>query len=83
MLDDHRRDEDRQSGEKTPDADPCLRVVDDFGHPVPVSAREVEVIETYLASLLDEVLGGKSAAGRTSSRHKKLASASDKQRLTR
>jgi hypothetical protein len=32
-------------------------VVDDFPTAIPVTARELEVIETYLAALLDDALG--------------------------
>jgi hypothetical protein len=30
---------------------------DDFPHCIPVSQRELEVIETYLGDLLDDMLG--------------------------
>jgi hypothetical protein len=32
-------------------------VVDDFPQPIPVSSRELDVIETYLGALLDDALG--------------------------
>lgn len=35
-----------------------VHVCDDFGETVPVSIRELEVIETYLAALLDALLKG-------------------------
>jgi hypothetical protein len=35
--------------------DPIVR--DNLGEPIPVAAAEVDVIETYLAPLLDELLG--------------------------
>jgi hypothetical protein len=35
--------------------DPVVR--DDLGEPIPVTAAEVDVIETYLGPLLDELLG--------------------------
>jgi hypothetical protein len=34
------------------------RVVDDFPEAIPVTARELEVIETYLGAALDQYLGG-------------------------
>jgi hypothetical protein len=34
-----------------------LDVVDDFPQPIPVSSREIDVIETYLGTLLDDALG--------------------------
>ena len=37
-----------------------LRVIDDWPRPTPVASREIVVIETYLAGMLDELLGGKS-----------------------
>jgi hypothetical protein len=35
-----------------------MLVVDDFGEVVPISRRELEVIETYLGALLDTILRG-------------------------
>jgi hypothetical protein len=32
-------------------------VRDNLGEPIPVTVAEVDVIETYLGSLLDELLG--------------------------
>jgi hypothetical protein len=40
--------------ETSPDGD--LTVVDDLGHPVPVCAAELNVMETYLSGVLDELL---------------------------
>lgn len=37
--------------------DPVVR--DDLGEPIPVTAAEVDVIETYLGPLLDELLGSR------------------------
>jgi hypothetical protein len=37
--------------------DPVVR--DNLGEPIPVTAAEVDVIETYLGSLLDELLGSR------------------------
>jgi hypothetical protein len=34
-------------------------VRDDLGEPIPVTAAEVDVIETYLGPLLDELLGSR------------------------
>jgi hypothetical protein len=34
-----------------------LAILDDLPRPVPVSQRELDVIETYLGDLLDEALG--------------------------
>ena len=36
---------------------PAPRVIDDFPQTVPVDARELEVIETYLGALLNELMG--------------------------
>ena len=33
-------------------------IIDDFPHAIPISRRELEVIETYLGDLLVEALGG-------------------------
>jgi hypothetical protein len=35
-----------------------LVVVDDFPQEIPITRRELDVIETYLGSLLDDALGG-------------------------
>jgi hypothetical protein len=42
-----------------PDAVTCSGpvVVDDFPHEIPITRRELDVIETYLGALLDEALG--------------------------
>jgi hypothetical protein len=40
--------------------DPGVR--DDLGEPIPVTAAEVDVIETYLGSLLDELLGSRAGS---------------------
>lgn len=37
-------------------------VIDDLTAPIPITNRELDVIETYLGSLLDGILGEKSAA---------------------
>jgi hypothetical protein len=37
--------------------EPNLDVVDDFPRAIPPARRELDVIETYLAGLLDDVLG--------------------------
>ncbi len=42
--------------------EPCWHVVDDLPHPMPVTAAELDTIETYLGHLLDELLGSRSAA---------------------
>jgi hypothetical protein len=34
-----------------------LKVVDDFPQAIPVAQRELDVIETYLGAVLDDVLG--------------------------
>jgi hypothetical protein len=34
-----------------------LTILDDLPQPIPVSQRELDVIETYLGDLLDEALG--------------------------
>ena len=34
----------------------CLQVIDDYPEIVPVTQRELDVIETYLGSLLDDLL---------------------------
>ena len=36
-----------------------LSVADEFGLVVPVSPKEIEVIETYLGAMLDALLNGK------------------------
>jgi hypothetical protein len=36
-----------------------LVVRDNLGEPIPVTAAEVDVIETYFGSLLDELLGSR------------------------
>ena len=41
--------------------DPIVR--DNLGEPIPVTAAEVDVIETYLGSLLDELLGSPPGSG--------------------
>lgn len=38
------------------------RVTDDWPAQVPVCREEVEILETFLGQLLDEILGGKHAA---------------------
>lgn len=45
-----------------------IQVADDLPRPLPVMAKEADVVEMYLASLLDELLGKNRAfASRTSS----------------
>jgi hypothetical protein len=39
------------------DQPPAPRVIDDFPQAVPVGAQELEVIETYLGALLNELIG--------------------------
>lgn len=39
-----------------PDSADSLQIADDFGEVVPVSPREIEVVETYLGALLDALL---------------------------
>jgi hypothetical protein len=38
--------------------EPAVEVVDDLPALVPVTQREIEVIETYLSALVDEALAG-------------------------
>jgi hypothetical protein len=38
--------------------EPAIEVVDDLPALVPVTQREIEVIETYLGALVDEALAG-------------------------
>ena len=38
--------------------EPAIEVVDDLTALVPVTQREIEVIETYLSALVDEALAG-------------------------
>jgi hypothetical protein len=40
-----------------------MRVTDDWPRPMPVVPREIVIIETYLASLLGELLGSKNRRG--------------------
>jgi hypothetical protein len=40
-----------------PEGQTGLCIVDDFPQGIPVSGRELDVIETYLGDLLDEALG--------------------------
>ena len=40
------------------DVEPAMEVVDDLPGLFPVTQREIEVIETYLSALVDEVLAG-------------------------
>jgi hypothetical protein len=42
--------------------EPCWHVVDDLQDPLPVTAAELDTIETYLGQLLDDLLGSRSAA---------------------
>jgi hypothetical protein len=44
-----------------PGGDPVVR--DNLGEPIPVTAAEVDVIETYLGPLLDELLGSRPGSG--------------------
>ena len=37
--------------------EPSLHVADDLPHAIPLAQRELDVIETYLSALLDDVLG--------------------------
>lgn len=55
-----------------PNAAETIVVTDNFPHPVPVTRRELDVFETYLGALIDEVLGMKPA--RSSAGRKVLAS---------
>ena len=48
---------------------PCdvdIVVVDDLPRPMPVVPQEIEVIETYLSALLDELLGKMPVKARSS-----------------
>ena len=42
-------------------ADEALVVRDNLGHPVPVCAAEVDAIETYLGTILDELFASSKA----------------------
>ena len=44
------------------DAQSDWRVVDDWPAGVPVTRDEIDVLETYLGALLDEILGGARAS---------------------
>jgi hypothetical protein len=41
-----------------------LAVVHYLGHPIPITAAELSVVATYLADVLDEILGPKSRVDR-------------------
>jgi hypothetical protein len=49
-------------------SDDDIVVVDDLPRPMPVVPKEVDVIETYLSALLDDLLGKMPAKARTSQR---------------
>lgn len=60
------------SAPSVPHAAETIIVTDNFPRPLPVTKRELEVFETYLGALIDEVLGTRPA--RSSARRKVLAS---------
>ena len=53
------------------DASPLI-VIDDFPSKRRITEAELVVIETYLADILDEVLGGAQGTASASSRHTRL-----------
>ncbi len=63
----------RKARSSTPDVD-GFEVTDDLPRPRPICTGELEVIEAYLGSFLDELLGGSAPRRRTSKRHNLLAS---------
>ena len=56
---------------KLADAAPLI-VIDDFPSKRRITEAELVVIETYLADILDEVLGGAQGTASASSRHTRL-----------
>jgi hypothetical protein len=48
----------RPIGRRPANVEPAVEVVDDLPSLVPVTQREIEVIETYLSALVDEALAG-------------------------
>lgn len=48
----------RPIGRRPAHVEPAVVVVDDLPALVPVTRREIEVIETYLSALVDEALAG-------------------------
>jgi hypothetical protein len=48
----------RPIARRSANVEPAVEVVDDLPSLVPVTQREVEVIETYLSALVDEALAG-------------------------
>ncbi len=56
---------------KVADATPLI-VIDDFPSKRRITEAELVVIETYLAEILDEVLGGAQGTASASSRHTRL-----------
>jgi hypothetical protein len=56
---------------KVADATPLI-VIDDFPSKRRITEAELVVIETYLADILDEVLGGAQGTASASSRHTRL-----------
>lgn len=54
------------------DTDDALVVIDNLPAGLPIGVAELEAIETYLADVLDAVLGGETAPITTSPRHKAM-----------
>jgi hypothetical protein len=48
----------RPIARRSANVEPAIEVVDDLPALVPVTQREIEVIETYLGALVDEALAG-------------------------
>lgn len=53
-------------------ADEALVIIDNLPADLPIGIAELEAIETYLADVLDAVLGGETAPITTSPRHKAM-----------
>lgn len=62
MLDGNAKSKPQRASADVNADDLRCQVEDDFIEPIPITCREVAVIESYLADLIEELIGGRPKA---------------------